>query len=142
MLAWPPLWLGLTTTTPTISLGEGGWIGTIWQQSQELGKPKSPKVLPAQTTAPTEVDTSLKTDKEGNAKVPPCAMLLLGSRMENSWGRGSIYTPKQDNSTKSCRKDEHRGLCRRSASRTQHTGAIGGYQEPKSSHYGQSWPHC
>lgn len=77
-----------------MSLGEGGWIGTIWQQRQEPGKPKPPKMLPAQTTAPTEVGTSLKTDEEGNTEVPPCPTLLSGTRMQSSWGRGEHLYPK------------------------------------------------
>lgn len=107
MLAWPPRWLGLTATTPTMSLGEGWWIGMIWQQSQELGKPKPPKLLPAQATAPTEVDTTLKTDKEGNTEASPCPAPLSETRMGSSWEGANIYTSKQDKSLKCCREDEH-----------------------------------
>lgn len=74
----------------------------IWQQSQE---PKPSELLPAQTTVPTEVDTTLKTDKEGNIAVP-CPTPLLGTRMGSRWGRGK---PKQNKSFKCCREDEHQG---------------------------------
>lgn len=79
----------------------------IWQQSQVQGKLKPPKLLSAQTTAPTEVDTTLKTMRE---------ILKLLHVLHPSWRQGwgaagegaRIYAPKEDNSLKWCREEEHK----------------------------------
>lgn len=112
-----------------MSLGEGGWIGTIWQQGQELGKPKSPALLPAQTTAPTEVGTTLKTKRE-ILKFLRVLHLFQGQGWEVVGEWANVYTPKQNKSLNCCREDEHQGCtAEKGASGTEQAGAIGGYEE-------------